>query len=130
MRIHVIIAETGAPWDLSLEQFAAKLAVYRTDALIAVNPDSPGLNAHVSFEMTLGGQEAEGTYFTGRWQQLICSETTIEDWAPVIEWFLGLLPPASDAQIFLEAVAIPQDLPRPTTAADIARILTDLDNSV
>jgi hypothetical protein len=33
-------------------------------------------------------------------------------------------------QTFLDAVAIPQPLPRSATAADIARILNDLDNSV
>jgi hypothetical protein len=32
----------------------------------------------------------------------------------------------ADTNIFVEAVAIPQPLPRPTTAADAARILTDL----
>lgn len=130
MRIHVIIAESGVPWDLSLEQFAVKLAGYRPDALIAVNPDASNLEPHVSFEMAVGGQQAEGVYFTGKWQQLTCWDAGIEDWAPVIEWFLGLLPPDAEAQTFLDAVAVPQDLPRLATAPDIARILTDLDNSV
>jgi hypothetical protein len=128
MRIHVTVGATGAPWDLSPERFAAQLSAYRADALIAADPDNA--DPRVRFEITLGGRQAEGAYFLGQWQQLTCWDATIEGWAPFIEWFLGLLPPESGAQIFLEAVAIPQDLPRPATAADVARILTDLDNSL
>ena len=128
MRIHVTTAETGTPWNLPLEQFAERLAAHRTDALIAM--DAENAQPQVRFELTLGDQQAEGIYFTGEWQQLICWDGTIDDWAQIIEWFLGLLPPESGAQIFLEAVAIPQDLPRPATAADVARILTDLDTSL
>lgn len=128
MRIHVTTAETGAPWNLPLERFAQQLAEQWPDALIAVDADDP--RPQVRFELTLGDEQAEGIYYTGAWQQLICWDATIDDWAPIIEWFLGLLRPDADADIFLEAVATPQRLPRPTTAADIARILTDLDNSI
>jgi hypothetical protein len=128
MRIHVTTAETGAPWNLSLEQFAQRLTEHRPDALIAVDPENA--QPQVRFELTLGDQQAEGIYFTGDWQQLICWDATIDDWAPIIEWFLGLLPLEADANTFLEAVAFPQELPRLATAADIARILTELDNSI
>lgn len=128
MRIHVTTAETGAPWNLSLERFAEQLTAHRPDALIAVDTDNT--RPQVRFELTLSDEQAEGIYFTGTWQQLICWDSTIDSWAPVIEWFLGLLPLEADADIFLEAVARPQQLPRLATAPDIARILTDLDNSV
>ena len=128
MRIHVTIAETGAPWNLSLEQFAQRMAAYRPDALIVVDPDHD--DPQVRFEMTLGDEEVNGIYFTGSWQQLACWDATIDDWAPVIEWFLSLLPLEADADVFLEAVADPQPLPRPATAPGIARILTALDNSI
>lgn len=128
MRIHVTIAETGTPWNLSLEQFAQHLTAHRPDALIAVDPDNA--QPQTRFELTLGDEQAEGSYFTGDWQQLICWDATIDDWAPIIEWFLTLLPLEADANIFLEAVATPQELPRLATAADIARILTELDNSI
>lgn len=121
-------AETGAPWNLSLERFAEQLAARRPDALIAVDPDNP--QPQVSFELTLGDGRAEGAYFTGTRQQMICWDGTIDDWAPIVEWLLGLLPLESDANIFLEAVAVPQELPRLATAADISRILSDLENSV
>lgn len=127
MRIHVITADTGAPWNLPLERFAEQLAAHWPDALVAVDPGNR--RPQVRFELTLGGQQAEGIYYTGQWQQLICWDATIDDWAPVIEWFLGLLPDGAAAETFLEAVARPQQLPRPAAAADIARILTDLDNS-
>ena len=128
MRIHVTIAETGAPWDLSLERFAEQLSAFRPDALVAVEPGHR--RPQVLFELTLGGQQAEGTYYIGQWQQLVCSDATIDDWAPVIEWFLGLLPGGAAVETFLDVVAIPRQLPRSATAADIARILTDLDNRV
>lgn len=128
MRIHVTITETGAPWDLPLERFAEQLAAYRPDALFTVDPENS--YPQVSFELTLSAQQAEGTYFIGRWQQLVCSDASIEDWAPVIEWFLGILPAGAAVEIFLDAVAIPQQLPRSAGAADVSRILTDLDNSV
>lgn len=128
MRIHVTIAETGAPWNLSLEQFARQLADYRPDAAVVVDPDNR--DPQVRFEMALGNENVNGIYFTGAWQQLACWDATIDDWAPVIEWFLGLLPPAADANVFLEAVASPQRLPRLARATDIARILTELDESV
>lgn len=128
MRIHVTTAEAGAPWNLSLEQFAQQLAASRPDALIAV--DSENAQPQVRFELSLGEEQAEGIYFTGDWQQLICWDVTIDAWAPFIEWFIGLLPLESDADIFLEAVALPQPLPRLSTAADIARILTELDDSI
>ena len=128
MRIHVTTAETGTPWNLPLEQFAERLAAHRTDALIAV--DAENTQPQVRFELTLGDQQAEGIYFTGEWQQLICWDGTIDDWAQIIEWFLGLLPLDADADVFLEAVAIPQQLPRLARATDIARILTELDESI
>jgi hypothetical protein len=128
MRIHVTIADTGAPWNLSLEQFAQYLAAYRPDALIVMDTDNR--DPQVRFEMTLGDEDVNGIYFTGTWQQLACWDATIDDWAPFIEWFLNLLPLEADANIFLEAVARPQPLPRLAAAPDIARILTDLDNSV
>jgi hypothetical protein len=128
MRIHVTIAATGASWDLPLERFAGQLTAHRPDALIAVDPENP--RPQVRFELTLGGQQAEGAYYTGQWQQLICWDGTIDAWSPVIEWFLGLLPAAAAAETFLESVARPHPLPRPASAADISRILTGLDNSV
>lgn len=128
MRIHVTTAESGAPWNLSLERFAEQLAAHRPDALIALEPDNA--QPQVRFELTMGETQVEGAFFTGEWQQLICWDATIEEWAPVIEWFLSLLPLEADADIFLEAVAIPQQLPRLATAADIAHILTDLDSSI
>ena len=128
MRIHVTTTETGAPWSLSLDQFAQHLAAHWSDALIAV--DAENAQPQVQFELTLGEEQAEGIYFTGEWQQLICWDGTIDDWAQIIEWFLGLLPLNADADIFLEAVARPQQLPRLARAADIARILTELDDSI
>lgn len=128
MRIHVTIADTGAPWNLPLERFAEQLSMHRPDALVAVEPDDP--DPQVRFELTLGEQQAEGTYYIGQWQQLVCWDVTIDAWAPIIEWFLGLLPDGAAAETFLEAVARPQQLPQRAAAADIARILTDLDNSV
>lgn len=128
MRIHVTTTDTGAPWDLSLEHFADRLASERPGALITLDRDNA--QPQVRFELTFGDQSAEGIYFTGKWQQLICWDATIEDWAAVIEWFLSLLSLEADADIFLESVAIPQELPRLAAAADIARILTDLDNSM
>lgn len=67
MRIHVTTAETGAPWNLSLERFAEQLSAFRPDAVIAVDPDD-----QVRFGLTLGGEPAEGIYYTGQWQQLVC----------------------------------------------------------
>jgi hypothetical protein len=129
VRIHVTTAETGTPWKLSLEQFAQRLTGHRPDALIAVDPENAQPQVH--FELTRGDQQAEGIYFTGGWQQLICWDATIGDWAPIIEWFLGLLPLEADANTFLEAAARLQELPRlATTAADIARNLTELDESI
>ena len=128
MRIHVTTAETGAPWNLSLEQFGQQLAEHRPDALIAV--DAENAQPQVRFELTFGDQPAEGIYFTGEWHQLICWDGTIDDWSQIIEWFLSLLPLDADADIFLEAVAVPQQLPRPARAADITRILTELDDSI
>lgn len=128
MRIHVFIDDSGAPWDLSLERFAEQLTAYRPDAVVEV--DSDDSDPQVRFWLTLDGQDVDGIYHAGRRQQLICWDATIDDWAPLIEWFLGLLPGGAGVQTFLEAVAIPQPLPRSSTAADIARILTDLDNSV
>ena len=128
MRIHVTTAETGAPWNLSVEQFAQRLAASRPNALIAV--DSENAQLRVRFELSIGEARAEGIYLTGDWQQLICWDGTIDGWAPFIEWFIGLLPVESGADIFLEAAAIPQPLPRLSTAADIARILTELDDSI
>jgi hypothetical protein len=128
MRIHVTTAETGVPWDLSLEQFAQRMAAYRPDALTVLDPDDR--NPQVRFEISLGDEDVSGIYFTGASQQLACWDATIDGWAPVIAWFLSLLPLEADADIFLEAVAVPQPLPRPTTAPDIARILTELDNSI
>jgi hypothetical protein len=128
MRIHVTIVKTGAPWNLTLKQFVQQLAEHRPDALIAV--DAENAQPQVRFGLRLGGEQAEGIYCTGDWQQLICWDATIDDWAPIIEWFLGLLPLEAEADIFLEAVAVPQRLPRLARAADIARILTTLDDSV
>lgn len=128
MRIHVTVADSGAPWNLPLEHFAEQLTAHRPDALIALEAEAPGPRAE--FELVLGEDKALGIYFTGEFQHLTCWDATIEDWAPIIEWFLSLLPLESDASIFLEAVPIPQELPRLAAAADIARILTDLDASV
>ena len=128
MRIHVTTTETGAPWNLPLEQFAQQLAEHQPDALIAV--DAENTQPQVRFELAFGEEQAEGIYFTGQWQQLICWDGTIDDWAQIIEWFLGLLSLEADADIFLEAVAVPQQLPRLARAADIARILTELDDSI
>ena len=128
MRIHVTTTETGAPWNLPLEQFAQQFVEHRPDALIAV--DAENAQPQVRFELTFGEEQAEGIYFIGEWQQLICRDGTIDDWAQIIEWFLGLLPLEADADIFLEAVAVPQQLPRLARAADIARILTELDDSI
>jgi hypothetical protein len=127
MRIHVTTAETGAPWNLPLERFAQQFAEHRSDALIAV--DTENAQPQVRFELTFGEEQAEGIYVIGDRQQLICWDGTINDWAQVIEWFLTLLPLEADADILFEAVAVPQRLPRLATAADIARILIELDDS-
>ena len=134
MRIHVTTAEGGAAWSLSLARFAEELAAYRPDALISVDADKR--NQQVRFELTLrddgadghdGADDllhrAEGIYFIGDWQQLVCWDGSIDGWAPVIVWFLGLLPPGAEANIFLEAVAVPRRLARSATAADVARML-------
>jgi hypothetical protein len=128
VRIHVTTANTGAPWNLPLDRFADQLAAARPGTAIALDPDNT--QPQVRFELAFGDHRAEGIYFTGDWQQLICWDATIEDWSPVIEWFLNLLPLESDADIFLESVAVPQELPRLATVADIARILNDLDDSL
>lgn len=128
MRIHVTTADTGAPWDLPLDRFADKLAAFRPGTAIAIDPGNT--HPQVRFELAFGDEQAEGIYFAGERQQLACWDATIEDWAPVIEWFLSLLPLESDANIFLESVAIPQELPRLARAADIAQILNDLDDSI
>lgn len=128
MRIHVTIADLEAPWDLSLERFAERLTADWPDTTARVEQDDKA-----DFWWTRGDEDAEGVYYIGRWQQLVCREgrdATIEDWAPLIEWFLGLLPDGAGVEIFLDAVAIPQPLPRSSTAGDIARILNDLNNSV
>jgi hypothetical protein len=127
VRIHVTTTDTGAPWGLSLDRFAAGLAAYRPDTAMALDPGNA--QPQVRFELALGDHQAEGIYFTGQWNQLICWDATIDDWAPVIEWFLSLLPSDSHAETFLEAVATPRHLPRLATAAHISQILTDLDNS-
>lgn len=138
MRIHVFIDESGAPWDLSLERFAERLTTDWPNAEAAVNTDDS--DSYVDFwpafggeSPTFGGEDAEGTYFAGRRPQLVCDVgriAGIDDWAPLIEWFLGLLPDGAAVQTFLDDVAIPQPLPLSSTAADIARILNDLNNSV
>jgi len=50
MRIHVITADTGAPWNLPLERFAEQLAAHWPDALVAVDPGNR--RPQVRFELT------------------------------------------------------------------------------
>jgi hypothetical protein len=115
----VTFAEHSAPWDLPMELFTENLARYRADAHCAVL--TQGTGEYVSFDLDLGGERCHGGYFPG--QQLIVDGGSVEDWAPVIEWFLGLLPFDARADIFPESATAPRSLPRTATAADIVRLL-------
>jgi hypothetical protein len=119
LRIHVTFAENSAPWELSMELFVESLARYRADARPAVR--TQGTGEYAAFDLDLGGEPCHGGYFPD--QQLILDGGSIRVWAPVIEWFLGLLPFDARADTFLEPATVPRDLPRTATAADIARIL-------
>lgn len=127
MRIHVTLAQNSAPWDLTMELFAGYLGEYRADARSFAR--TQGTGEYLSFDLDLGsdGVRCEGGYFPQ--QQLILDDGTIEGWAPIIEWFLGLLPFDAAADIFLESAAVPRELPRNATSPDIARILTALEAS-
>jgi len=105
-----------------MELFAESLARYRTDARPSVR--TQGTGEYVSFDLVLDGARRDGGYFPE--QQFILEDGPIDAWAPVIEWFLSLLPFDAGADIFVESAAAPRQLPRNATAADIARILTAL----
>jgi hypothetical protein len=124
LRIHVTIASGSAPWNLTIEAFQRHLAAYRPDARSEVLSQAIG-GEHLSFYLGSDAGQHDGAYFPG--QQLILWDGPVDYWAGLIVWFLGLLPPGAATECFLEAVAIPQELPRTATAADVTGILTDLD---
>jgi hypothetical protein len=125
MRIHVAVAENSAPWGLPMDLFADQLAEFRADARSAVRTQGSG--EYVSFDLVVDGRRRDGGFFPD--QQLILEDGPAEAWAPVIEWFLGLLPFDAGIDLYLETVATPRELPRNATVADIVRILTALDDS-
>ena len=124
MRIHVAITDNSPPWDLTAEEFRRRLVSFRPDART-----NAGYQQHdgdyLEFDLDFGGERHDGNYWPG--EQLVLYDYPFEEWAPVISWFLGLLPGDASAQCFLDAVPIPRDLPRDSTAAHIAEILTALD---
>jgi hypothetical protein len=125
LRIHLTITDSSAPWTLTAEAFQRELASYRPDARTHAGYQQRG-GDYLEFDLDFDGERREGTYWPG--QQLVLNDYPIEEWAPVITWFLGLLPGAA-AQCFLDTVPVPQELPRGVTAADVAQILTALDAS-
>lgn len=125
MRIHVVVAENSAPWDLTLDSFRMRLGAYRPDARTDVR--TQGGSQYLFFDLDFDGERYEGGYFPD--QQLILWDASIEAWAPVIVWFLNLLPHGANADCFLESVAIPQEVPRNATVEEVTRILTTLDAS-
>jgi hypothetical protein len=144
VRIHVIPADTGPAWGLTAQRFRQALARHRPDVPCGIEHDDAGAGTRAGFEVDFGEWTAEGLYYAGSvdgltrpgdrggrsdLQQLVCWDAGIEKWAPLIEWFLGLLPEDAAVEAFLDAAAVPRHLPRSATAADIARILTELDQS-
>jgi hypothetical protein len=124
LRIHVAIADDSAPWDLTIGEFRQRLLAYRQDARTWAR-SIPRRGEYLDFDLDFGGERRNGAYYPG--QQLGLWDGPISDWAPVIVWFLGLLPEGAGAQCLLEAVPIPQPLPRTATAEDVTQILTELD---
>lgn len=131
MRIHVAIADDSAPWDLAIDGFRQQLLTYRPDAHSwTARPRGRSARrqthgGYLDFDLDFGGERRNGAYYPG--EQLTLWDGPFSDWAPVIVWFLGLLPAGALACCLLEAVPIPQPLPRSSSAEDVTRILTELD---
>jgi hypothetical protein len=124
LRVHVTVTDDSAPWDLTIEGFRQRLTARRPDARTSALSTPIG-GEHLTFDLDFGGERRDGSYHPG--QQLTLWDGPISDWSPVIVWFLSLLPEGALAQCFLDAVAIPQELPRSSSAEDVTRILTQLD---
>ncbi|MFF0390495.1 hypothetical protein ACFYS8_17660 [Kitasatospora sp. NPDC004615] len=116
-----IAAPEGITWPLSGQDVERHLETRFPDVQIWHKYAPVSRSAYLDFEIDIDGEPRHGSYFDHR--HLILRDAEPGFWADTIAWFLGLLPPGTNAVAMVESN--PDEI-RPVPAVATIRQITDL----
>ncbi|MFJ5927653.1 hypothetical protein ACIQF6_34165 [Kitasatospora sp. NPDC092948] len=120
-----IAAPEGTTWPLSGQDVERRLETRFPDVQTWHKYAPVSRSAYIDFEIDIDGERRHGSYFDHR--HLILRDAEPQFWADTVAWFLGLLPPGTNAVAMVESN--PDEI-RPVPAAATTRQIADLLDSL